>query len=545
MALGLGAALALGASDAAAAAPKLVKDICPGFCAGLESDDNLWDASAPVVGNGYLYFVANDGSNEDQVWRTDGTAAGTAITKTIAGGFVQSLWALSNGSVVFERSSGSSTIFWTDGPNGGVKAVPGQPDSAHGLFVRGNDVYFSGQLAYVNSAGIYKSTGSTTTKLAGAIELTAAPLTLGAKTFMAAREAGSDDELYVREASSTTLIRDIRPGTSGSRGRGFVELGAKVYFVAVSDPADGSGFQIWKSDGTLAGTTRLLAASSFVEIETASDGPNQTFAKSGSKLFFYEQHAVGYTMARGFWVSDGTAAGSFKLMTMDTWAGGWRPSLVPLGSTGKVIFAGCDVGAGCEPYVSDGTTAGTKLLKDIAAGNTASDPKGFVAIDNEVYFEATDDAHGAELWKTDGTPGGTVLVADIVPGPDSSNARAWGSTPTQLFLSATTATGKEVWVMARDTQPAPSSNDAGPPKNKKTSDAGNAGDDDDDSDVNGDGESDEGEETPTASASASGEAPSRTSTSACSVGNVRASAPWSIWGTLLGLAALRAKRRSQ
>lgn len=39
----------------------------------------------------------------------------------------------------------------------------------------------------------------------------------------------------------------------------------------------------------------------------------------------------------------------------------------------------------------------------------------------KAFFEATDSEHGGELWVTDGTPAGTKMVKDINPGMSTSN----------------------------------------------------------------------------------------------------------------------------
>ena len=76
-----------------------------------------------------------------------------------------------------------------------------------------------------------------------------------------------------------------------------------------------------------------------------------------------------------------------------------------------------------ELWKSDGTTAGTVLVKDINPGLTAgypnvpasSEPYGLTALDGQLLFTANDGIHGDELWKSDGTAAGTVLVKDIAP----------------------------------------------------------------------------------------------------------------------------------
>src|SRR5262249_42304695 len=41
-------------------------------------------------------------------------------------------------------------------------------------------------------------------------------------------------------------------------------------------------------------------------------------------------------------------------------------------------------------------------------------------VDGTLYFRADDGVHGEELWRSDGTAAGTTLVKDIDPGSDSS-----------------------------------------------------------------------------------------------------------------------------
>jgi ELWxxDGT repeat protein len=131
--------------------------------------------------------------------------------------------------------------------------------------------------------------------------------------------------------------------------------------------------------------------------------------------------------------------------------GGSNPSnLTAVGST--LFFTAYEDLNGTELWKSDGTDAGTVMVKDIATGDCdgspcSSVPEYLTAVGNTLYFSAYDDANGDELWKSDGTSGGTVLVKDIWVGPSSgsnpTNLTALGST---LYFSADDGTNRrELW----------------------------------------------------------------------------------------------------
>jgi len=86
---------------------------------------------------------------------------------------------------------------------------------------------------------------------------------------------------------------------------------------------------------------------------------------------------------------------------------------------GFLYFSGGYFGAGqpgAELCKSDGTLANTIILKDIYVGFNSSNPGNFISLNNYLFFIASDGIHGKELWKTDGTTFGTSMVKDIFPG---------------------------------------------------------------------------------------------------------------------------------
>lgn len=144
------------------------------------------------------------------------------------------------------------------------------------------------------------------------------------------------------------------------------------------------------------------------------------------------------------WVTDAFAGGTFRLFDTLTYhgAGGLL--------NGKFIFAGTSPTYGSELWITDGTVAGTKLVKDIYPGTTSSEPEDdFALLNGRLYFSASTQNEGRELWSTDGTKDGTSLVKDIVPGPGGTALKGRydiASTGSYLlFNSTTTATGYELW----------------------------------------------------------------------------------------------------
>ncbi len=88
------------------------------------------------------------------------------------------------------------------------------------------------------------------------------------------------------------------------------------------------------------------------------------------------------------------------------------------------------------------------LFKDIVPGTGWSQPSNFVKYKDYMYFSANDSAHGYELWRSDGTITGTVMFMDILTGSQSSVPRGLSVMDDALFFSAHVAEGSEersVW----------------------------------------------------------------------------------------------------
>ena len=147
------------------------------------------------------------------------------------------------------------------------------------------------------------------------------------------------------------------------------------------------------------------------------------------------------------WKSDGTAAGTVLVKDIRPGSTGSFPRyLTAVGNT--LFFQANDGVSGYELWKSDGTAAGTVLVKDIRPGYYRSNPRNLTVVGNTLFFTANDGVNGEELWKSDGTAAGTVLVGDIRPGSSSSNPRNLRVVGNNLFFSADNGVnGEELWAL--------------------------------------------------------------------------------------------------
>lgn len=146
------------------------------------------------------------------------------------------------------------------------------------------------------------------------------------------------------------------------------------------------------------------------------DGP---IDRDGRLYFYFDDGVHGQEL----WSTDGTTPGTHMVRDVCPGVCGARSLLSVLSLAALpngIVFAANDGIHGQELWFTDGTEGGTRLVRDIAPGFTASEPRNFSALSDEVLFWADDSLHGAELWASDGTALGTRLVVDLAPGPADS-----------------------------------------------------------------------------------------------------------------------------
>jgi ELWxxDGT repeat protein len=189
-----------------------------------------------------------------------------------------------------------------------------------------------------------------------------------------------------------------------------------IYFVRIYFEDNPSGYasrsELWRSDGTLASTTLVTNIPVNPGCGHGCPGPfyARWFTAVGNTLFFVADDIV---HGPELWKSDGTAAGT--TLVRDINPTDWPEPPLHLTAVGSTLFFVADDGIlGKELWKSDGTAAGTTIVRDINPTGW-SEPHYLRAVGSTLFFAADDGVHGRELWKTDGTQAGTTLVKDINP----------------------------------------------------------------------------------------------------------------------------------
>lgn len=392
-----------------------------------------------------IFFAADNGTTGNELWVTDGApgGAGTSLLKDLipgAEGSYLEQFVNVGGEVYFVAYEGvnGAQLWKTDGTNAGtvrVTAIGGEP----AFYNIGELTYFGGTLHFIgrddtNGAEPWflDQDGVPQLLVAGGLTpdsndgISSFGPQLGGKLYFLRFDDVFSEEFWVTDGTEagTMRVKDIFTGLSGTSFSKTIRSGDLLYFTVqdeVSVP--------YVSDGTETGTHPIV-----------EDGDPFIDAR-------YVQPVTGGVVIwdqfdNRFYFSDGTDAGTVDI--------GGANAPVTHGSThalGRAFFSLQTSAEGVEYWVSDGTMAGTSLLRDIAPMAEWAYPNPVGELPTLFVFSATDVTHGTEPWVTDGTPAGTRLLMDIAVDGDSSSPYALGKRFGRLVFSAYHPDyGFEPWV---------------------------------------------------------------------------------------------------
>ena len=208
----------------------------------------------------------------------------------------------------------------------------------------------------------------------------------------------------------TQAVRDPVPGSASHAAPEFLRVaGGNLFFVA---PTPARGVQLWRSDGTTRGTAPLTDL-------RPNGGAFLDFAVFGNRLLFVADDG---RSGQELWVTDGTKGGT-RALTSFTPAEAFQSdrewfylTLLPFTVGDRFVFPAFDGIHGVEFWTTNGTPAGTTLLKDICPGSCAGLGHVGPVVGKNLLFTGYNSVRGSEPWVTDGTPGGTHLIKDLCRG---------------------------------------------------------------------------------------------------------------------------------
>jgi ELWxxDGT repeat protein len=426
-------------SNGTVAGTFLVKDINPG-------SSNSYPKYLTNV-NGTLFFDANDGTHGVELWESNGSAAGTFLAKDINPGTANSYpkyLTNVNGTLFFQAFDPTNgPVLWaSDGTSAGTFVVqdsgsigfnPKYLTNVNGtLFFRAGDSSHGAELweSDGSAAGTFLvkdinpgSSGSYPEYLAN----------VNGALFFSANDGVHGSEPWVlggpraRAAFTIHGLLDINPGPANSVPKFFTQVNNLTFFQA----DDGiHGAELWASNGTAAGTFLVD------DIRPGGGGSYPYYLTNLNGTLFFQVNST-------LWESNGSAAGTFEVLDpgKNIVFPGYMTNV-----NGTLFFDASDGTHGVELFRSDGTQAGTMMVKDINAGPGNSYPQRLSNVNGTLFFSADDGSHGRELWESNGTAAGTFLVKDINPGSNSSSPRYLTNVNGTLFFNADDGThGLQLW----------------------------------------------------------------------------------------------------
>lgn len=403
----------------------------------------------------HVFFRAKSAEAGSELWRTDGTPAGTSLAIDIdpgAGSSTPSCGSVVGGRMLFTADQGGrGREYWlSDGTLAGTVLLdlwPGTRSSAQP---------YQDNRMYQVAAGSWAA--------------------------FAADDGVHGSEVWATDGTreGSFLLKDVRPGPAGSIPFQFHAVGERVFFSA----DDGEhGRELWTSDGTPEGT-QLVADI----IPGGEDSSPQLGNGALGLLFFHARYKLrGYdTPPLLFFRTDGTRNGTIRLGDWNAFGGAERQGLyyfercsgcsnaellaqsgglwatngnpdghvvvksplriqtAPVVAGGRLFFGAFDDAHGYELWSSDGTAGGTRLFLDTWPGPESSYAYWLTAVGDALAYEGQDGVHGAEPWLSDGTAEGTRMAADVTPGPESTWPKAFTLGGGRVYFL--TARG-ELWVL--------------------------------------------------------------------------------------------------
>lgn len=379
----------------------LVADIVPGAVGSQRQNCN---SGAWGVRDGELLFNADDGVHGLEPWRSDGTAAGTSLIQDIrpgAGGSNAGRFIAFGETVLFSAGGPEGTAgteFWRL-EDGGASLLldirPGDEGSLpFRLAIRGDTLFFEADDG-IHGREIWRTDGS---------------------------------------PAGTMLVEDLTPGTAGTEISGSVPFADGMAFATTYRP----NFGLYRTAADHGGVTLLRE----FDLEPYSGSiVTQLRAVDGGFIFFVRDFSGPYEL----WRSDGTVAGTTRVAGIEF----DQSPLTFRSVNGVALFSATTAESGQELWRSDGTAEGTRMLREFSPGAESTIFRWSVPTSGGMLFAAQTGGEAPQLWFTNGSETGTLPQGPLCPSATNCRPIQPALVGSTLYYGADDGVhGRELW--ARD-----------------------------------------------------------------------------------------------
>jgi ELWxxDGT repeat protein len=377
-----------------------------------------------TVGN-TAYFAVGDHSD---LWRSDGTVEGTQRIEQFDSPpgvrpEIHEMKAAGDRLYFILSVAGRESVWHTDGSPDAAVQIPRSPESdtwtiLRNLHVAGeNKLFFIGQPEEGTEEAWRRGDGT----LAGSERFLGdgppmgndAQIALfGDALYFAREDASAGYELWRSDGTKagTVRLKDIDPGTRSSSPASFTVSGSWLYFMAATQK---NGREIWRTDGTEKGTRLVLESAR----GSGSTGPEDLTADSGNLFFLGGQLSPGNDL----WFVDGAKRKGRQLTTPgakgESGAGGATPGAegpeISAAVGGNYLFGANDGKSGGSLWSSNGTSKDTKPLIKVKPFASLTSLGTFTPFGSKSLFVAAMYGKPRQLWITNGSSGGTRQLTNL------------------------------------------------------------------------------------------------------------------------------------
>ena len=438
----------------------------------------------------YLYYHnSGDASVGDELWKTDGQPGASALVKDIKrtprSGDPQNMIDV-GGTLYFTGvdAAAGRELWKSDGTRPGTMRVkditPGTASSALTQMVNAQGtLYFA-----VAGRELWKSDGTEagTVKVFTSASTIAQVTAVGSRVYFQGNDGVHGVELWMSDGVGASMVKDLRDGTGPSNPFVVGAIGQTLIFTANTP---GMGYELWRTDGTETGTA--LVKEIYSGDDSGASAIGMLAPQTGSQLIFYGSDGTGSGWS--LWRTDGTEAGTTLFFDTTPWPFGVDIEAQVGGSVVFRVYTGLEYQLWC----SDGTPSGTLALKQplvngdfqslakaggpyfyylahsadglhyglwrsnvtvggaelVDALSDLYEPVLLLATDDQIYFKATTVPGTIELFSLD-VSGGTRRQITNFPGSGPSLGAVGAAGDKVFFSAATTYEGRELYVVNPD-----------------------------------------------------------------------------------------------